>query len=65
MVTAVVRGEASHDPNINHIAVPTTAGSGEATHFAVYYIGKDKFSLARPWLSRTGYFRWKVSSIIF
>lgn len=29
------------------IAVPTTAGSGsEATHFAVVYIGKEKFSLA-------------------
>ena len=29
------------------IAVPTTAGSGsEATHFAVVYIGKQKFSLA-------------------
>ena len=31
------------------ICVPTTAGSGsEATHFAVVYIGKDKFSLADP-----------------
>lgn len=34
------------------ITVPTTAGSGsEATHFAVVYIGKDKYSLASPHLS--------------
>ena len=34
------------------ITVPTTAGSGsEATHFAVVYIGKDKYSLASPFLS--------------
>lgn len=33
------------------ITVPTTAGSGsEATHFAVVYIGKAKFSLASPYL---------------
>ena len=35
------------DPNIPMIVVPTTAGSGsEATHFAVVYIGLNKFSLA-------------------
>ncbi|NVK56716.1 MAG: phosphonoacetaldehyde reductase [Alteromonadaceae bacterium] len=33
------------------ITVPTTAGSGsEATHFAVVYIGHDKFSLASKYL---------------
>ena len=33
------------------IAIPTTAGSGsEATHFAVVYIGKQKYSLAREWM---------------
>ena len=37
------------------ICVPTTAGSGsEATHFAVVYIGKDKFSLASPSLLPNG-----------
>jgi alcohol dehydrogenase class IV len=33
------------------IAIPTTAGSGsEATHFAVVYIDKVKYSLAHPWI---------------
>lgn len=33
------------------ILVPTTSGSGsEATHFAVVYIGEDKFSVAHPTL---------------
>ena len=31
------------------VAVPTTSGSGsEATHFAVVYVGKSKYSLASP-----------------
>lgn len=39
------------DPGIPMILVPTTAGSGsEATHFAVVYIGLDKYSLASPYL---------------
>lgn len=33
------------------IAIPTTAGSGsEATHFAVVYIHKKKYSLAHQWI---------------
>ena len=41
----------SDDPGIPIIAVPTTAGSGaEATHFAVVYIGDDKYSLAHQTL---------------
>ena len=44
----IARGEIEvSDPRIPIIAVPTTAGSGsEATHFAVVYIGNNKYSLA-------------------
>ncbi len=37
------------DPQSMFIAIPTTAGSGaESTHFAVIYVGKEKYSLAHP-----------------
>lgn len=44
----LVKGEvAMTDPEIPMVLIPTTAGSGsEATHFAVVYIGFDKYSLA-------------------
>lgn len=44
----LARGElVMTDPCIPMILVPTTAGSGsEATHFAVVYIGLEKYSLA-------------------
>lgn len=49
---ALAQGSATmSDPKIPLIVAPTTAGSGsEATHFAVVYIGLDKYSLASPLL---------------
>ena len=36
-------------PEVELFAIPTTAGSGsESTHFAVVYIGNDKYSIASP-----------------
>jgi alcohol dehydrogenase class IV len=40
------------DNNLKHIAIPTTAGSGsEATHFAVMYKDKIKYSIANQCLA--------------
>lgn len=44
-----VRGNAVTERRRTLILVPTTSGSGsEATHFAVAYIGEEKFSVAHP-----------------
>lgn len=45
---ALAKGEVPvSDPKIPLIVAPTTAGSGsESTHFAVVYIGQEKYSLA-------------------
>jgi alcohol dehydrogenase len=52
----LAKGElAMTDPKIPMVLIPTTAGSGsEATHFAVVYIGLDKYSLASEHLLPDG-----------
>lgn len=47
---AVVKGEREIvNKGVPLIAVPTTAGAGsEATHFAVVYLDKNKYSIAHP-----------------
>jgi alcohol dehydrogenase len=52
----LTKGElAMTDPGIPMVLVPTTSGSGsEATHFAVVYIGLDKYSLASQLLLPDG-----------
>ena len=52
----LAKGEvAMTDPGIPMVLIPTTAGSGsEATHFAVVYIGLDKYSLASQHLLPDG-----------
>ena len=51
LAATIRRGEAITSRRLGLVLVPTTSGSGsEATHFAVVYVGMDKFSIAGPGL---------------
>lgn len=49
---SIIKGEKQiHKKNKELIAIPTTSGAGsEATHFAVVYIGKEKYSIAHQYI---------------
>lgn len=47
IIESIQNGIVNSDRKIPLVVIPTTAGSGsESTHFAVVYIGNEKFSLA-------------------
>lgn len=49
LAATIRRGEPITSRRLGLVLVPTTSGSGsEATHFAVVYVGADKFSIAGP-----------------
>lgn len=49
LAATIRRGEPITSRRVGLVLVPTTSGSGsEATHFAVVYVGVDKFSIAGP-----------------
>ncbi|TVR36348.1 MAG: iron-containing alcohol dehydrogenase [Nitriliruptor sp.] len=51
LAATIGRGEPITSRRLGLVLVPTTSGSGsEATHFAVVYVGADKFSIAGPGL---------------
>ena len=64
LLDAVLHGGETFKPSeIELFAIPTTAGSGsEATHFAVVYDGKVKFSVAHKDLRPTA--SWMVSKVL-